>query len=260
VITVVGDVKPDEVKTALDKALAPWKAGGSRPSFTYPSPPQPKSTTIYLVDKPAAAQSTFAIGEVGPPRSTPDYYTLRVLNSFFGELFQSRLNANIREQKGYSYGVSSRFAYGRGPGAFRAGGDIVTAKTDSALIEFMKEINGIRGERPITDEEMTAAKNALIQSLPGRFASVGGVSSAVSEIYTQDLPENYYQNFVTQINAVTKEQVLDAARKYLDPDHLAIVIVGDRAKIEGPLAATKIAPIVLLDANGDPLPKPMVTP
>lgn len=260
VITVVGDVKPDEVKTALDKALAPWKAGGSKPSFTYPAPPQPKSTTIYLVDKPAAAQSTFAIGEVGPPRSTPDYYTLRVLNSFFGELFQSRLNANIREQKGYSYGVSSRFAYGRGPGAFRAGGDIVTAKTDSALIEFMKEINGIRGERPITDEEMTAAKNALIQSLPGRFASVGGVSGAVSEIYTQDLPENYYQNFVTQINAVTKEQVLDAARKYLDPDHLAIVIVGDRAKIEGPLAATKIAPIVLLDANGDPLPKPMVTP
>ena len=260
VITVVGDVKPDDLKRALDKALAPWKPGGSKPAFTYPAPPAPKATTIFLVDKPSAAQSTFAIGEVGPPRSTPDYYALRVLNAFFGELFQSRLNANIREQKGYSYGVSSRFAFGRGPGAFRAGGDIVTAKSDSALIEFMKELRGIRGDRPITDDEMQAAKNSLIQSLPGRFSSVNSVSSAVSEIYTQDLPENYYQSFVTQINGVTKDDVLRAAQKYLDPEHMAIVIVGDRAKIEGPIAATKIAPIVVLDVNGDPLPTRAVTP
>ena len=252
-ITVVGDITPTEAKRALDKALAPWKAGGSKPSFDYPAPPAPKATTIFLVDKPGAAQSTFAIGEIGPPRSTPDYFALRVLNSFFGEQFQSRLNANIREQKGYSYGVSSRFAYGRGPGAFRAGGEIVTAKSDSALIEFMKELKGIRGDRPITDDEMEAAKNALIQSLPGRFASVGGVSNSISEIYTQDLPEDYYQNFVKRVNAVTKDDVLRVAQKYIDPQHLAIVIVGDKAKIEGPLAATKIAPIVYLDLNGDPI-------
>jgi zinc protease len=252
-ITVVGDIAPAEAKRVLDKVFAPWTAGGSKPSFDYPTPPAPKATTIYLVDKPGAAQSTFAIGEVGPPRSTPDYYALRVLNSFFGEQFQSRLNANIREQKGYSYGVSSRFAYGRGPGAFRAGGEIVTAKSDSALIEFMKELKGIRGERPITDDEMQAAKNALIQSLPARFASVGGVNGSISEIYTQDLPEDYYQSFVTRVNAVTKDDVLRVARKYIDPDHLAIVIVGDKEKIEGPLAATKIAPIVYLDPNGDPV-------
>jgi predicted Zn-dependent peptidase len=252
-ITVVGDITPAEAKRVLDKALAPWTAGGSKPSFEYPTPPAAKATTIYLVDKPGAAQSTFAIGEVGPPRSTPDYYALRVLNSFFGELFQSRLNANIREQKGYSYGVSSRFAYGRGPGAFRAGGEIVTAKSDSALIEFMKELKGIRGDRPITDDEMQAAKNALIQSLPARFASVGGVNNSISEIYAQDLPEDYYQNFVKRVTAVTKDDVLRVAQKYIDPDHLAIVIVGDKAKIEGPLAATKIAPIVYLDISGDPL-------
>jgi predicted Zn-dependent peptidase len=252
-VTVVGDITPAEAKRVLDKTLAPWAAGGTVPSFTYPTPPAPKATTIFLVDKPGAAQSTFAIGEVGPPRGTPDYFALRVLNSFFGEQFQSRLNANIREQKGYSYGVSSRFAYGRGPGAFRAGGEIVTAKSDSALIEFMKELRGIRGERPITDDEMQAAKNALIQSLPGRFASVGSVSSAISELYTQDLPEDYYQNFVKRVNAVTKDDVLSVAKKYIDPQHLAIVIVGDKSQIEGPLAATKIAPIVYLDINGDPL-------
>jgi zinc protease len=254
VITVVGDVKADDMKRVFDKELAGWPAGGSRPTFNYPAPPAAKSTTIYLIDKPGAAQSTFAIGEVGPPRNTPDYYPLRVLNSFFGELFQSRLNANIREAKGYSYGASSRFAFGRGPGQFRAGGEIVTAKSDSALIEFMKEIKGIRGDRPITDDEMTAAKNALIQSLPQQFSSVFAVNGAVSNIFTQDLPEDYYQNFTKQVNAVTKDDVLRAARKYFDPDHMAIVIVGDRAKIEGPLAATKIAPIVYLDVNGDPIP------
>jgi predicted Zn-dependent peptidase len=254
VITVVGDVKAADMKRVFDKGLAGWPAGGSRPTFNYPTPPAPKNTTIYLVDKPGAAQSTFAIGEVGPSRNTPDYYPLRVLNMFFGELFQSRLNANIREAKGYSYGVSSRFSYGRGPGPFRAGGEIVTAKSDSALIEFMKELKGIRGDRPITDDEMTAAKNSLIQSLPQQFSSVFGVNGAVSNIFTQDLPEDYYQNFTKQVNAVTKDDVLRVARKYLDPDHMTILIVGDRAKIEGPLAATKIAPIVYLDVNGDPIP------
>ena len=254
VITVVGDVSANGVKQMFDKSLAAWPAGGSMPVFHYPTPAAPKATTIYLVDKPGAAQSTFALGEVGPARNTPDYYPLRVLNSFFGEQFQSRLNANIREQKGYSYGVSSRFSYGRGPGPFRAGGDIVTEKSDSALIEFMKELRGMRGERPITDDEMQAAKNALIQSLPQRFSSVRGVNSAVADIFTQDLPQDYYQSFPKQVNAVTKDDVLRVARKYLDPDHMAIVIVGDRAKIEGPLAATRIAPIVNLDLNGDPVP------
>jgi len=140
VITVVGDVKPDEIKRTIEQALTGWKAGGSMPTFDYPAAPSAKSTTIYLVDKPAAAQSTFTIGSVGPPRSTPDYYAIRVMNEMLGALFQSRLNHNIREVKGYSYGVNSSFAFGRGPGPFRAGGDIVTAKTDSALIEFVKEL------------------------------------------------------------------------------------------------------------------------
>lgn len=253
IITVVGDVKPEDVKRMLEKALAPWPAGGSPVTFNYPAAPAAGMTTIYLVDKPGAAQSTFALGLVGPPRDTPDFYALRVMNTMFGELFQSRLNADIREQKGYSYGVSSRFAFGRGPGPFRAGGDIVTAKTDSALIEFMSQIRGIRGERPITDEEMAAAKNALIQSLPERFSSVGAVSAAISEIYVQGLPEDYYQQFSRQVNAVSKEDVVRVAQKYIDPEHLAIVIVGDRKQIEAALAATKIAPIVVLDVNGNPV-------
>jgi zinc protease len=253
VITVVGDVKADDVKQTIEKALAGWAAGGSPPSFAYPPAPAPKATTIYLVDKPGAAQSTFAIGEVGPPRDTPDYYALRVMNEMLGVLFQSRLNHNIREVKGYSYGVGSGFAFGRGPGAFRAGGEIVTAKSDSALIEFMKELRDIRGPRPPSDDELAQAKASLVQSLPANFASVNGINGSIASIYTQGLPEDYYKRFATAVAAVTKDDVVHVAQKYIDPDHLTIVIVGDRAKIEGPLAATKIAPIVWLDLDGNPI-------
>ncbi|MEP6492426.1 MAG: pitrilysin family protein [bacterium] len=253
IVTVVGDVKPDEAKRIVEQAFAHWPAGGSMPSFAYPALPAAKPTTIYLVDKPGAAQSTFRIGETGPARGTPDYYAIRVMNEMLGVLFQSRLNRNIREEKSYSYGVGSGFQFGRGPGAFFAGGDIMTAKNDSALIEFMKELRDIRGPRPPSDEEMAQAKASLVQSLPESFETLSGVNANVSSIYSQGLPEDYYAQFVRAVGAVTKEDVVRVAQKYIDLDHLAILIVGDREKIEGPLMATKIAPIVRLDVNGNPI-------
>ena len=252
-ITVVGDITPADAKAKIERALASWPAGGSRATFDYPAPPAAKTTTVYIVDKPDAAQSTFAIGLVGPPRSTPDYYALRVMNNLFGEQFQSRINANIREAKGWSYGVSSGFSYGRGPGQFRAGGEIQTNKTDSALVEFMKEIRGIRGDRPVTDDELASAKAALIQSLPSRLASLAGISGMINEIYVNDLPEDYWSQFQAGVKAVTAADVQRVARQYMDADHLAILIVGDRAKIEAPVRATGVAPVVILDAKGNPI-------
>jgi zinc protease len=253
VITVVGDVTAPEVEAEFEKDFAGWARGGSVPSFAYPAVPPPKARTIYIVDKPGAAQSTFAVGDIGPSRNTPDYYAIRVMNAMLGELFQSRLNHNLREVKGYSYGVSSRFAFGRGPGPFRAGGNIVTEKTDSALFEFMRELEDIRGPRPPTDDELAQAKASLVQSLPAEFASVEGVNRSISSIYLEGLPDDYFQRFARAIDAVTKDQVVRAAQKYIDPQHLTILIVGDRAKIQAPLEATKIAPVVLLDVNGDPV-------
>ena len=253
-ITVVGDVNAASVRGTIEKALAAWPRGGSRPAFEYPTVPAPRATTIYLVDKPGAAQSTFAIGNPGPPRSTPDYYALQVMNTMLGGMFQSRLNANIREDKGYSYGVSSSFAYGKGPGAFRGGGDMVSAKTDAALVEFMKELRGIVGGRPVTDDELATAKDALTQRLPGTFASVGGTNSALTTLWVQNLPDDYYQQFGRRISAITKADVVRVAKQYIDLEHLNIVIVGDRASIEAPLKATGIAPIVHADIEGNLLP------
>ena len=255
-ISVVGDVQTASVKVVVEKALAAWPAGGDKPAFTYPPTPAPAATTIYLVDKPGAAQSTFAIGLPGPPRATPDFYALQVMNTILGGQFQSRLNANLREEKGYSYGVNSGFAFGKGPGAFRAGGDIVSAKSDAALTEFMKELKGIVGSRPVTDEELSTAKDALIQRLPAAFASVASVNGAITTLWLQGLPQDYYQQYPKAIGAITKDDVLRVAKKYIDLDHLAIVIVGDKATIEGPLKATGIAPITMLDDYGAPKTTP----
>jgi zinc protease len=249
-ITVVGDVNPASVKATIEKSLASWTRGGEKPAFSYPALPSPHPMTIFLVDKPGAAQSTFAIGNPGPPRNTPDYDALQVMNTILGGMFQSRLNANIREEKGYSYGVNSNFGYGKGPGAFRAGGDIVSAKSDAALVEFMKELRGIGGSRPVTDEELKTAKDSLIQRLPGTFESVQSVNNAIVSLWTQGLPDNYYHQYISRISAVKKDDVERVAKQYIDIEHLTIVIVGDRASIEAPLRATGIAPIVLTDIEG----------
>jgi predicted Zn-dependent peptidase len=250
-VTVVGDVNAAAAKASIEKALTAWPRGGEKPTFQYPAPPASRASTIYLADKPGAAQSTFAIGTTGPPRSTPDYFALQVMNTILGGMFQSRLNANIREEKGYSYGVSSSFAFGKGPGAFRAGGDIVSAKSDAALMEFMKELRGIRGERPITDEELSTAKDALTQRLPGTFASAQSINTAIVSLWAQGLPDDYYQQYAARIAAVRREDVVRVARQYVDVDHLVIVIVGDRSTIEGALRATRIAPIVITDIEGN---------
>jgi len=252
-ITVVGDVTPAAIRPVIERGLAIWSAGGERPAFSYPPLPAARPTTIYLVDKPGSAQSIFAIGLPGPPRGTPDYYALQVMNTILGGMFQARLNANIREEKGYSYGVGSGFGYGKGPGPFRTGGDIVGDKTDAALVEFMKELRGILGARPVTEEELRTAKESLVQRLPGTFASVTAINGAIGGLWLQSLPDNYYQQYTKSVMAITADDVVRVAKKYLDLEQLAIVIVGDRKAIEEPLRATKIAPLTYLDIEGNPL-------
>jgi len=253
IITVVGDTTAIKAKAAIEKGLAAWAKGGAKASFDYPKVPELQPSKIYLIDKPGAAQSVVNIGLPGPPRNTPDYFALQVMNTILGGQFQSRLNANLREQKGYSYGVNSGFGYGKGPGAFRAGGSIVKDKTDLALIEFMKELKGVEGAIPVTDDELKTAKDNMTQSLPARFASVTAISNSITSLAVQGLPDDYYQTYAKNIAAVTKDDLLRVAKQYIDLSHIAIVIVGDRSEVEAGLRATNIAPITILDIEGNPV-------
>jgi predicted Zn-dependent peptidase len=252
IITVVGDADAARVRASVEKALAQWPAGGTKLVFNYQEPAPARATTIYLVDKPKALQSVFNIGLPGPSVETPDYYAIQVMNTILGQLFLSRLNTLLREQKGYTYGASSSFAYGRGPGAFRAAADVVTAKSDSALIDFMTELRGVQGAKPFTEDEIKQGKESLIQGLVRRFESVNAIATAISTIYLQNLPESFYKEYSAKVEAVTADDLVRVAQKFIDLDHVNIVIVGDRAAIEEPLRKTGIAPIVMLDVEGKP--------
>lgn len=248
-LLVVGDVRPDDIERRVRALFGGWQRGAA-PASNYGQPVAAKGTTIYLVDKPGAAQSSFRIGSVGAARNTPDYFPLTVMNTALGGAFTSRLNQNLRETKAYTYGASSGFAMRRSPGPFTASAEVVAAKTDSALIEFMKELRAIRDTVP--KDELEKTKRYLQLQLPGRFETTGGIAGQLSQLVPYDVPLSFYNGYTHGIASVTQADVQRVARQYIDPDKLAIVIVGDRKSIEPTLRATKIGDVVVVDITGRP--------
>ena len=248
-LLVVGDVKPDDMERRVRSLFGGWERRPV-PSTSYGEAPAAKGTTIYLIDKPGAAQSSFRIGGIGVARNTQDYFPLTVMNTALGGSFTSRLNQNLRETKGYTYGASSGFAMRRAPGPFTASAEVVAAKTDSALIEFMNELRAIRDTVP--KDELEKAKRYLQLQLPGRFETTGDIASQLSQLVPYDVPLSFYNGYTQGIAAVTQADVQRVARQYLDPEKLAIVIVGDRKSIEPTLKATKIGDIAVVDMTGRP--------
>ena len=246
-LIVVGDVKPDQIERRINALFGGWQRGEVQP-LTYADPPKAGSTTIYLIDKPGAAQSSFRIGSVGVPRSTKDYFALSVMNTILGGSFTSRLNQNLRETRGYTYGASSRFDMRRAAGPFTAAAEIVAAKTDSALIEFMKELNGIR--QIVPPDELSRAKRYMQLQLPGNFETTQQIANALIPVALYDLPLDYYNNYVQNIEAVTQADVARVAQQYINPGSLAVVIVGDRKAIEQGLKSVNVGPISIRDISG----------
>jgi len=159
---------------------------------------------------------------------------------------------NLREDKGYTYGAYSRFVYRRGPGPFSASGEIQTISTKEAVQEFLKELNGIRGSRPVTQTELDVNKQSFIRRFPSGFETVGGISNQLANLVVYGLPDSYFNEYISKVNAVTLDDVNRVANKYLDPSKMAIVIVGDRKVVEPGLKELGL-PITLLDVEGKPL-------
>jgi len=247
-LLVVGDVTLVEVRRLLAARLGAWEQGPV-PAVPEATPPVPAARTVYLVDKPGAAQSVIRIGHVGVARTTPDYFALQVLNTILGGAFTSRLNQNLRETHGYTYGAFSQFSAGRMAGPFVASASVVTAKTDSSLLEFLKELRRIRDE-PVPDAELAKAKAYITLGLPGDFETTAGAASKFRELLVYDLPLDYFDHYVARINAVTAADVQRVARQYIDPDHFDIVVVGDKSQIEAGIKALNEGPIVYRDLWG----------
>jgi zinc protease len=184
---------------------------------------------------------------VGVARSTPDYFTLQVLNTILGGSFTSRLNQNLREKNQYSYGASSRFEMRLSPGAFVAGAGIQTAKTADALREFFNELSAIH--RPVTAEELQRAKNYIALSFPQQFETTGDITANLETLRVYDLPDDYFTKYVPAILAVTANDVQRVAEKYIQPDRVAVVVVGDLKAIEPGIRNLNLGPVHVMRAE-----------
>jgi zinc protease len=249
-LIIVGDVNPAQIEQKISALFGGWQRGNV-PQPTYTDPPKAAATTVYLIDKPGAAQSSFRIGSVGVPRSTQDYFALSVMNTILGGSFTSRLMQNLRETRGYTYGASSRFDMRRSAGPFLASAEIVAAKTDSALLEFMKELNAIRQSVPAS--ELSRAKRYLQLQLPGNFETTQDIAFQLVPVALYGLPLDYYNNYVQNIEAITEADVARVAQQYINPSSLAVVIVGDRKNIEPGLKTINVGPVVIRDISGQPI-------
>ena len=243
-LVVVGDVRADTVLPLLEKHFGGWKAGAAPARASLPAAPQLAQPQVAIVDMPGAEQSQVRIGWIGVPRSTPDYFTLQVLNTILGGSFTSRLNQNLREKNQYTYGASSRFDMRLAAGPFFAGAGIQTDKTTDALREFFKELNAIG--KPVGAEELTKAKNYVALGFPSEFETIQDLASHVEEMIVYKLPDDYFTRYVANIQAVTAEAVQKAAATYIQPGRFAVVIAGDRKAIEAGVRGLELGPVRVL--------------
>ena len=248
---ITGDISLAEARTEIGRRFGAWRASRMAPRRA-PVPPAatpPSRRVIYLVDKPGAAQSVIMIGRPGLDRSTPDYAAIEVMNTILGGSFSSRLNQNLRETKGYTYGAGSGFAWRPLPGPFTARSAVRSDVTDSSLVEFFKELNAIR-DTPVSDAELARARNYIAFGLPGEFETAGQMGDQVADLLTYGLPITWFDGYVKQVLAVTAADVQRVARASFDPERLHVVVVGDAARIRAGIEALNLGPVVAVGLDG----------
>ena len=250
-LVVAGDIPVDQLKTLAESKFAAWKPGQISPASN--GDIQPTKAKIVIVDRPGAQQTMVRLEQMGVARNTPDYPAMEVMNSELGGLFSSRINLNLREEHGYTYGASSFFVYRRSLGYFLTGGGIRTDATGPAVSEILKELHRMI-DTPMTDSELSLAKDSQSRSLPGMFESSSGAAGALSEIFMYNLASDYFAKLPERLNAVTSEDAQAAAKRYLHPDQMILICVGDRGKIEPQLLKLDLGAVEIRDADGNVVP------
>jgi zinc protease len=248
-IVVVGDVSDADAVAEVKKRLGGWKPAKGAAPTTPPKAPEPNDAALVLVNKRDAPQSQLNIGHLGVPRDHPDYFSLVLCNAILGGQFNSRINMNLREDKGYTYGARSQFEFWRGAGPFVVSTAVRTDVTAPAIQEVLKEIDHMRAS-DVTPEELSNAKSRYSLSLPGYFQTVGAIGSMFSGLYLFNLPLDYYQRLPENIAKVTVADVRRVAEQHLKPQALSIVVVGDKQKVISALGDLQRGAVELRDADG----------
>jgi predicted Zn-dependent peptidase len=244
-LLVVGDVTPDTVLPLLEASFGGWRSQSApAPHVVLPEPKPITARQVFLVDKPAAPQSQIRIGGPGVARSTPDFFPIQVMNTLLGGSFSSRLNMNLREEHGYTYGAGSAFDMRIAVGPFYATAAVQSDKTAESLTEFFNELNSIRA--PVPEDELARAKNFIALRFPQQFETTGDISANLENLVVYHLPDEYYSRYIQNIQAVTAADVTRVAQKYVQPDRMMVVVVGDRASIEPKIRALNLGPLQIL--------------
>ena len=250
-LIVAGAARSDEVVASAESLFGGWTARKAPP----PGKPAegelvpPGATTIFLTDKPGAAQSVIRAGLLTVTRLHPDFYALTLLNYIFGGQFSARLNMNLRQSKGYSYGYMSSIDWTRGPSALMAGGAVQTAVTKEAVAETLREFEEIRNGRPVTKDEYEAAMDGILRALPSQFETQAQALQQIVRQVVFGLPEDYYRALPGNLSAVSLDDVQRVAEERLDNGRLKVLVVGDGASIEPGLSELGL-PVVAVDQDG----------
>jgi len=243
-----GDITRADAEKLAKTYFGKWNAT-TAPPVEIPAPPAPQPTRIVIIDKPGAPQTALYAFGLGVPVSSPDADTLDLMNYTLGAAFGSRINMNLREVHGYTYGARSGFNEYRAGGSFSSGALVRTNVTAEAAKEMMGEIRNFP-EKPSTEEELAAAKEAQIRSLPGRFETTFAMTSALSNIFVNNRPLDYYSNLPRKYEEVTQADIARVAQKYLHADQLVIVTAGDKSKIGQSLKDAGLGPVETRDISG----------
>jgi zinc protease len=229
-IVAAGDVTMDELLPKLEAAFGNWEAK-EVPPINIPPGPAIRGSRVVIVDKPGAAQSVILMGGYGMARSSPDYYPFQVMNNVLGGQFTARLNMNLREEKGYSYGSYS-FAFNlKGAGPYVAYAPVQAQSTREALAEMKKELAGICGTKPVTAEELKNSKDNLIKGYSQEFQTVGAIAGKLAEMVMYGLSEDEMARYVSSVASVDGKAAQEMAKKYIRPQATLCVVVGDKAKL-----------------------------
>ena len=254
-IIFVGDITMDKAMKLAGDAFGSWPAG-SAPAVSVPAPRPAQPGRVYLVDRQDAAQTVVSQILPGPKRMVDDYYAFRLVDAVWGGGgFGTRLNLNLREDKGYSYGVFSNMANYSDFGMWWSTGGVQTDKTKESVVEFVNEMKNLAGARPITQTEVTTAQQGRVRGYSQQFESLSRVSGQIATLWAQGLPMTELQREVDATGAATMADVTAASKKYVTPDKLSLLLVGDLAKIEPGVRSLNLGEIVVLDVEGKPVTK-----
>jgi zinc protease len=249
-LILAGDVTADAAERLARAVLGDW-TGGAPDAPAVDDAPASRERRVHLVAKADAPQSELRVGHVGVPRRTDDYFPIVVMNAILGGLFNSRVNMNLREEHAYTYGAGSAFDWRVHAGPFDVSSAVQSDVTAAAITEVLKEIDRIRAE-PVAESELSLATSYLDGVFPIRYETTAAIATALANLTIYGLEADYFDTYRERVRAVTAADVQRAARQYLRPDELQIVVVGDPAAVRGELDSLGAGPVTVYDAEGNP--------